>query len=89
MGMDARTIDRPTHVAHQTISALTHVMTRAGREELVPYAGASWRDPVAWQMCLEYLSEPTADEAVLKSRALRVACGVDVSPENIRALLGR
>lgn len=47
---------RPTHVMHPTIDALCDEMHLAGREELVHYAGASYRDPMAWNMCLAWLA---------------------------------
>jgi hypothetical protein len=65
---------RPTHVSHSTITAIANEMRWYDREELVHYAGASYRDDVAWQMCLAWLADPTATEQVLKGRAL-VAAG--------------
>lgn len=59
---------------------------------LVHYAGAAHRDRVAWHMCLEYMADRAtgreATEAVLKSRALKAAWGVDVAPEQIEAARG-
>jgi hypothetical protein len=42
-------------------------------DDLVHYAGAAHRDPVAWQMCIAYLATPNAPESELKARALRAA----------------
>jgi hypothetical protein len=78
---------RPTHVASRTITELCAAMHAAGRSELVHYAGASYRDSVAWQMCLAWQADPTADEAELKSRALKAAGWGDVSADHIRAVL--
>lgn len=60
----------------------------AGREELIHYAGAAHRDLVAWHMCAAYLADPAAPENVLKSRALKEAWGVDVSPDQIDTRAG-
>lgn len=79
---------RPTHVGSRTITALCDEMHLAGRGELVHYAGASYRDDVAWQMCLAWLADRSADEATLKSRALKAAWGWDLSPEDIRRASG-
>jgi hypothetical protein len=65
------------------VAALISVLRATGREELIHYAGAAHRDPVAWQMCVSYLADPEAGEAVLKSRALKAAWGVDVSPAQL------
>jgi hypothetical protein len=63
------------------VGALIALLRALGRTELVHYAGAAHRDPVAWHMCAEYLLDPTASEHVLKSRALKAAYGWDVTPE--------
>ena len=77
------TPDRPTDVDHPTIKALVHDMRAAGRTELINYAAASYRDDVAWQMCLAWLADPSASEPQLQSRALKAAWGWDVSPEQL------
>lgn len=64
---------RPTHVSHPTITSLCEAMREAGRTELVHYAGACYRDPVALEMCRAWLAAPTASEAVLKDAALKAA----------------
>lgn len=83
-------------VAHNTSSALPLPLEdliaelRSARPELVHYAGAAHRDPVALQVCLAYLADRTAPEYALKSYALKscalAALGVVVSPEQIRAV---
>ncbi len=79
---------RPTHVGSRTIMAICDEMHLADRGELVHYAGASYRDDVAWQICLAWLADRSADEATLKSRALKAAWGWDLSPEDLRAAAG-
>jgi hypothetical protein len=56
------------------IPQIVEAMRRAGRDELVHYAGAAHRDLVAWHMTAEWLVTPGASEAELKRRAL-VAAG--------------
>lgn len=70
-----------TTIIKLDIEALLNAMP----EHLVHYAGAAHRDPVAWHFCRTWQAMPTADEATLKSRALKAAWGWDVSPEQIRA----
>ena len=59
------------------IKAIIRDMRARGREDLVHYAGAAHRDPMAHQMCLEYLDDPTCPEGsvstehTLKHRAWR------------------
>ncbi len=67
------TATRPTHVSHPLTTRWCAEMRAHGREELVHYAGAAHRDPVAWQMCLAWQHDPSAPEATLKSRALAAA----------------
>lgn len=71
--------------ANNTIDteALIREMRAAGRNELIHYAGAAYRDSVAAEMCRQYVADRGATEQVLKSRALKVAWGVDVAPENV------
>ena len=78
---------RPWHVAHRAIDAICDAMRATGREELVHYAGACYRDDVAWEMVLAWLQAPDAEEAVLKSRALKAAGWGDVPVESIRATM--
>jgi hypothetical protein len=61
---------QPSHVGHHSISAAIAEMRRTNRHDLINYAGASYRDPVAWAMCQEWCLAPTASEKELKKRAL-------------------
>ena len=63
---------RPFHVSHHTITELCEAMHAAGRSELVHYAGASYRDEVAWRMCLAWQATPLESEAALKARVLGI-----------------
>lgn len=63
------------------IASVVASLRSSGREDLLHYAGAAHRDSVAWHLCAAYLADPTASEGHLKSRALKAAWGVDVSPE--------
>ncbi len=67
------------------ITAIIAQLKASGRTELIHYAGAAHRDPVAWHMCAEYLAAPRATESQLKSRALLAAHGLRVSTEQIAA----
>lgn len=58
-------------------------MRSAGRIELIHYAGAAHRDPVAYALCCEYANDSTVSEETLKARALKAAYGWTVSPENL------
>lgn len=62
-------------------------MRADGRDDLVHYAGAAHRDPVARALCAEYELDDTADEATLKSRALKRAHNWDVTPEQVGRVL--
>ena len=53
------------------IAATLRELRATGRTELVHYAGAAHRDPVAYAMCVAWQADRTADEATLKSRALQ------------------
>lgn len=66
---------RPVHVSAPAIDDLCAAMHIAGRTELVHYAGASYRDLVAWHMCIEWVADPSASEATLLVRARRYAGG--------------
>lgn len=68
--LDGATYHRPTHVSHQTIDQLCRAMLRTGRTELIHYAGASWRDEVAWHVCLAWVERPDYTEDELKHSAL-------------------
>lgn len=61
---------RPNHVSHPTITELVQAMQRNDREELIHYAGASYRDDVAWRLCEFWVLNPGASEAQLKDWAL-------------------
>ncbi len=52
------------------VESLILQLRARGREELIHYAGAAHRDPVAWHMCREYKRDPGASESALKVRAL-------------------
>lgn len=68
--LDGTTYHRPNWVSHPTIGQLCRAMLRAGRQELIHYAGASWRDEVAWHVCLAWIESPEATEEQLKHAAL-------------------
>ena len=53
--------------------ALAAHLRATGRTELVHYAGAAHRDPVAWHVCAEYSADTSALEQDLKTRALAAA----------------
>lgn len=72
------TTDKPTYLN-------TAALLRAMPPHLQHYAGAAHRDPVAREFCRAWCNDPTADEPTLKSRALKEAWGVDVTPAQIRA----
>lgn len=55
------------------IEALAAHLRATGRPELVHYAGAAHRDPVAWHVCAQYLTDTSASEHDLKTRALAAA----------------
>jgi hypothetical protein len=76
-------------VDHLDIDATIASMRLAGRTTLIHYAGAAHRDPVAHRMCIEWLADPAAGEATLKSRALLAVHGWVVSPEQLRAASGQ
>ena len=61
---------RPTHCSHPVLEGIIREMRAQCRDEFVHYAGACHRDPIAWQMCREWVADPTATEAELKTRAL-------------------
>jgi hypothetical protein len=64
-----------TEIATIDTNALITAMRKRGHEHLIHYAGAAHRDRVAYAMCLAYLEDPQASEAVLKSRALKAVYG--------------
>ena len=70
--------EKPTHVSHPTIDALVTEMRIAGRDRLIHYAGAAWRDDHAWQMCLAWVAYRDATEAELKAKVLDGAQGARV-----------
>lgn len=65
------------------IATIEDQMRASGRIELIHYAGAAHRDPVAYALCCEYATDPTASEVTLKARALKVTYGWTVSPEQM------
>lgn len=79
--------ERPT--MWSAIDAICDAMRFAGRTELVHYAGACYRDDVAWQMCIAWQADRAADEATLKQRALLAAGWGHVPVEHIRATAAR
>lgn len=62
---------KPTWVSHPTLEAIITSMRAEGRTELVHYAGASWRDDRAWQLCGAWLTHPQLPESELKAIVLR------------------
>lgn len=67
---------RPTHVAHPAVDYMCGVMRSEGRDDLVHYAGASYRDDIAWQMCRVWFNAlRETSEADLKARAIKLAEG--------------
>lgn len=65
---------RPTHVSHPAIDYVCETMHAADRGDLVHYAGACYRDEVAWQMVRVWLAGLwDAPESELKSKALKLA----------------
>lgn len=83
----SNTIDRPPSPALyvQATAEILIKRLRGHRPELIHYAGAAHRDAVAAAMCDAYMADPSADEATLKSRALKAAWGWNITPEQIRA----
>lgn len=75
---------RPTNLTDPYIEWLCEEMRSAGRPEMISFAGAVWRDDMAWQVCLAWLSDRTASVDVLRERALRSvvesATGLRLSP---------
>jgi UDP-N-acetyl-D-mannosaminuronic acid transferase (WecB/TagA/CpsF family) len=75
---------RPHHVSHSNLEAIVALMRDAGREELVHYAGACYRDDVAWELCLAWLLATQLTESELRCVALAaVGCG-GLTAEDIR-----
>lgn len=66
------------------LNSLLTTLRATGRTELIHYAGAAHRDLVAWHMCCAYLADRDADEATLKSRAVKAAWGWDVPASAFR-----
>lgn len=81
--IDGSTYHRPTWVSHPTIGQLCRAMLRTGRQELIHYAGASWRDEVAWHVCLAWIESPEATEEQLKATALTAAGWGDITREDV------
>lgn len=82
---DARTTHgRPTWVSHPTLEAIIASMRAEGRTELVHYAGASWRDDVAWRLCVAWLTCPQLPESELKAISLQ-GTPYAISAADIRA----
>lgn len=75
---------RPTWVSHPTLEAIVDAMRANGRTELVHYAGASYRDAVAWQLCKAWLAHPQLPESELKAIALQ-GTPYEVTAADIRA----
>jgi hypothetical protein len=73
-----RTLNRSQSIDSELV---IKAMSEAGADHLVHYAGAAYRDAVAWQMCAAWLADPSQPEHVLKSRAVKAAWGWDVAPE--------
>ena len=81
----AAVAQRPWHVSHPTLDRILAAMRAGGREELLHYAGACYRDDVAYELCLAWLLAPHLPESELKVIALAaVGCG-GLTGEDIRA----
>lgn len=85
---DRKITIRPNHVASPAIGELRDRMRAAGRSDLVGYAGASYRDDVAWAVCLAWQDDPAADLPTLKSRALNATGWGPLSPDDVRRGMG-
>lgn len=72
---------RPTSVMDPMITHMTRAMRDSGRIELIGYAGACWRDDVAWQVVLAWDAQPHLDRCVLLARAYHVVYGWRLTPE--------
>jgi len=69
--METKTyLTQPTSVNDPIIACIADKMRQAGRTELVHYAGACYRDTVAWHVCLGWLLTPKCSESALKTLAL-------------------
>ncbi len=66
-------MERPTHVGHPTIDLVCAAMRTADREDLLHYAGASYRDDVAWALVRCWYEDQLATERLLRRRALKLA----------------
>lgn len=61
------------------IEAIIAEMRAAGRQELVHYAGAAHRDPVAWFMVRVWIHARWKTESQLKEWALREALAANAA----------
>jgi len=75
---------RPSYVSHPVLESIVDAMRAAGRTELVNYAGASYRDDIAWGVSLAWLANPELPESELKAIALK-GTPYEVSAAHIRA----
>lgn len=78
---------RPVSVADPLIDRLCAVMRESGRDELIHYSGACYRDEIAWQVVLAWAEDRNADQATLLSRAYKAAGIIFVSADDVRAAL--
>ncbi len=76
---------KPTSVSHPTLEAIVTAMRANDRTELVHYAGASYRDEVAWRVSAAWMACPQLTESELKAIALNQAYGWDLTAEDVRA----
>jgi hypothetical protein len=76
---------RPTSVMSPSITLLCQLMRDAGRDELLHYAGASYRDDVAWALCGAWLDVPTATESELKAIAMNATSWGPITAADLRA----
>lgn len=78
------TTDKPAPRPFDREAAIC-LMRAAGREELIHYAGAAHRDPVAWHVTRAWLDDTTRTESECKERALNVTGWGPITAADIRA----
>jgi hypothetical protein len=80
------TTDKPTTEPRPfDREAAIRQMRAAGRDEMIHYAGASHRDPIAWHVTRAWIDDPSRTESECKSRAFKAAGWGDIHPMQIRA----
>lgn len=80
----AASVRKPTHVSHPTLEAIVEAMNAWGRTELVHYAGSSYRDDIAWRVCLAWLEDAKRTESECKAIAVQ-GTAYELTAEQIRA----